>query len=119
MKQFPTRAASNIVAGVILAMLGTIIWAATMMTARDWLCFGIFVASAIGLVYFREWTGCLFGISRRLRRERRETSPSQTSSPSREPYRKPDSGRPLILSLHDSGAITNGRPAHHHNKQKL
>ncbi len=66
--RFPTRAASNIVAGVILAMFISIIWAATMMSLRDWLWFGLFVASITLLIYGRGWVARASGRFRRASR---------------------------------------------------
>jgi len=61
MKQFPTRAASNIVAGFILAALAAFIWAGTRMTAREWRWFALFAASVTLLIYGRTWLRRLFG----------------------------------------------------------
>lgn len=108
---FPNRAASNVVAGVVLGMIGTVVWAATLMTWRDWLWLGLFAASCAGLIYFRFALGLVNG--KRGKGEKGLPQPPCPSAPLRPPT------RPLILSLHDSGALQNGRPVHHQQKHKL
>ncbi len=135
--------AGLVMAGFVFAAIFCIGWAASMMSARDWgYLLGLSALFTL-LIYGRGWLRAIMGLATKTTGAKGKDDvvyicpvcrcahhrpnefcscacchsavTSHPSPPSRDPV------RPLILSLHDSGALKslNGVEPHHHNKEPL